>query len=426
MAPQPGPVVVVGAGLAGLCCALHLERRGVAVRLLEAGDRPGGVLRTDRVEGFLLDRGFQVFQTAYPEARCMLDYPALALRPFAPGAFVRRGGRARRVGDPLRRPADALPTLRSGLFTAGDAWRVLRLRRELSALPLEELLRRPGRPTRRALQARGFSAKAIQGFFEPFYRGVFLEPELATSSRFFEFTFRMFATGDVCLPAEGMEAIPRQLAARLAAGTLRTGARVSAVDDEGATLAGGERVTGRAVVVATSLPEATRLLPELGSRPSNGVQCVYFDVPGPAPVAGPRLWLNADEPGPVSHLCFPSEVSASYAPAGHTLASVSLVPGRADPDPTLAEAVQAQLRGWFGSGVDAWRLLRVDRLPDALPRQTPELLDPVTRGSHVTGRRFACGGHRETASIGGAMRSGRRAARAVLQALGVARSPRAA
>jgi protoporphyrinogen oxidase len=244
---------------------------------------------------------------------------------------------------------------------------------------------------------------------------VFLEPELATSSRLLEFAFRLFATGPVCLPAAGMGAIPAQLAARLPAGALRLRARVTSVDDEGATLDSGERVAARAVVVAASHPEARRLLPELPPVASNAVTCLSFDAPAP-PVAEPILVLNGDESGPVSHLCVPSQVAPDYAPSRRALVSASVLGVPQDDDDALAARVRDQLRGWFGSEVDAWRLLRVDRLPDALPRQTPERFDPATRPVRVAGARFVCGGHRETASIGGAMRSGRRAARAVLAA----------
>jgi phytoene dehydrogenase-like protein len=413
------PVVVVGAGLAGLCCALDLARRGVDVQLLEASDAAGGVVRTDRVQGFLLDRGFQVLQTSYPEARCRLDYPSLRLHAFRPGALVRWRGRLRRVGDPFRAPADALPTLRSGIPTLGDAWRVARMRRELARASLDEILTRPGRASVDALRRRGFSERMIRGFFRPLFRGVFLEPELATSSRLLEFAFRAFATGPVCLPAAGMGALPAQLAARLPPGALRLGARVAAVDDAGATLESGERVDARAVVVAAAHPEAQRLLPELPPVASNAVTCVYFDAPEP-PVVEPILLLNGDEGGPVSHLCVPSQVAPDYAPARRALVSVSVLGVPAADDAALAGSVREQLRGWFGSQVERWRLLRVDRLPDALPRQTPERFDPATRPVRVAGTRFVCGGHRETASLGGAMRSGRRAARAVLAALGPA------
>ncbi len=78
-------VLIVGAGLSGLSCALWLHEGGLSVLVLEASDGIGGGVRTDEVEGFLLDRGFQVFLMAYPEAQRVLDYGALDFKPFYPG-----------------------------------------------------------------------------------------------------------------------------------------------------------------------------------------------------------------------------------------------------------------------------------------------------------------------------------------------------
>ncbi len=381
--------------------------------LLEASDRVGGILRTDVVDGFRLDRGFQVLQTAYPEARACLDLDALDLRPFDPGAEVYARGRWRRLTDPLRRPGSALATLLSGVASPSDAVRVLKLRAEVRAGSLEELMTRPARTTDAALRERGFSERIIDEFFRPFYRGVFLEPDLATSSRIFEFTFRMFASGDVCLPAEGMEAIPRQLAARLAPGSVRTNTGVRTVGADHVVLDDGSRLAAEAVVVATGARVSRELCPEIPRRDHNAVSCLYYDAPAP-PRRGPWLLLNGSGRGPISHLCVPSETARSYAPKGRSLVSVSVL-GCVDPDDSVAdEPVRAQLTRWFPDAA-SWRLLRVDRIPEALPSQAPADLEPVTRPVVLPSGVYVCGGHRETASIGGALRSGRRAAHAVLR-----------
>lgn len=405
-------VVVVGAGVAGLSCALALQRAGYEVRVLEASDGVGGRVRTDPVEGFRLDRGFQVLLTAYPEVQREIDLAALRPGAFLPGAWVRRAGRFERLADPFRRPGEALRTALARVGTLADRWRVARLRRRVRAGSLDDLLAGCSRRSEEMLRAEGFSSEMVDAFFRPFFGGVFLEGRLDTSSRFLEFTFRMFSLGDAVLPAGGMQAVPEQLAGRLAPGTVRLGARVAALTAEGARLADGEHIAARATVVATAAGEAARLLPELPVPASRAAACLYFDAEVPPPV-GRALVLDGDGRGPVNHLCVPSEIAAGYAPPGRALVSASvLAPALDEPDVPLEAAVRRQLREWFGSGVDGWRLLRVVRVREALPRQEPGPFEPALRPVGVGERRFVCGDFLDVASLQGAMRSGRRAAEA--------------
>jgi len=413
------PVVVVGAGVAGLACALELASAGTAVQVIEASDRPGGRVRTDVVDGFRLDRGFQVLLTAYPEARRLLDLAALDLRAFEPGALVRMRGRFEPLPDPLRRPWRAPAALWSRAMNASDKLGVLALRRRLAGRDVEALLAGDSRPTREALRDEGFSSWASERFFRPFLGGVFLERELATSSRAFRFVFRMFAEGDAALPAEGMEAIPRQLAARLPEGALRTGTAVRHVEPWRVTLADGSVLRTRAVVVATDPASAARLLPGLEVPPMNPATCLWLDAPASRPLAalGRTLVLDGDGAGPVTHLCVASAVAPGYAPPGRALVSASVV-GAADPDDeALAAAARRQLEGWLGPGVDAWRLLRVDRIPEALPRQEPGPFEPAPRPARRGWGLAVCGDHRDVASLQGALASGCRAAAAILDDL---------
>jgi len=410
--------VVVGAGLAGLACALRLEAAGLEVALLEAAEAPGGRVQTDLFEGFRLDRGFQVLLTAYPEARRVLDYGALELRPFLPGALVRHGGGFHRVGDPLRRPQDAFATLRAGFGTLADKLRVLRLRRETTAGSLDALFERPETTARERLRGEGFGDEFVAVFFRPFFGGILLDRELRGSSRMLDFVFRMLALGDTALPARGMQAIPDQLAARLRPGTLRTRARVTGVEPSAVTLATGERLAARAVIVATEGPEAARLTGALAPPGSRGTSCLYFAAERP-PIDEPLLVLDGDGAGPVNNLCVPSAVAPGYAPAGASLVSASVV-GAPDQDAAdLERAVREQLAGWFGPEAMRWRHLRTYRIPHAQPAQEPPALEPPSRPARLASGIYVCGDHRENASINGALRSGRRAAEALLAELGV-------
>ena len=409
-------VLVVGAGLAGLACALRLREGGADVRVLEASDGVGGRVRTDVVDGFRLDRGFQVLLTAYPETRRVLDYPTLDLKRFLPGALVRRSGRFHELSDPWREPARAWRTLTAGVGSFADRFRMARLRCRARSGSLEELLRRPESSALERLRAEGFSSEMIDAFFAPFFGGILLDRSLSASSRMLEFVFRMLAEGDVAVPAEGMGAIPEQLASRLAKGTLRLGAPVASAGPRAVRLASGEQIAAEAVVVATEGPEAARLLglPAPGSR---RVTCLYFAAER-APIQEPILVLDGDGGGPVNNLCFPSRVALSCAPAGATLVSASVVGTGAEEagDAALETAVRAQMEAWFGGEVRRWRHLRTYRIHHAQLDQSPGVLEPAARPVRLESGLFVCGDHRDTASIQGAMLSGRRAAEAVLAA----------
>ena len=412
-----GDVVVVGAGLAGLACARELVRAGLGVQVLEASDRPGGRIRTEQVDGFRIDRGFQVLLTAYPEARRVLDLESLQLRRFAPGAQVFRGGKLHTLADPFRRPLDVARTATAPLGSFWDKLRVVRLRAHAGSGSLEELFARPHESTHDRLRRLEFSQEFVEAFFRPFLGGVFLEHELATSSRKLEFVMRMFAQGEAAVPALGMEEIPVQLARGLPGGSLRTGTPVARVHPQAVELESGARLDAAAVVVATDGVTAARLVPAFPAPHTVGVTTFSFAAPEP-PVRGPWLVLDGDNRGPVNHLAVMSEVAPEYAPPGKALVSASVLGANRDVA-ELELRVRAQLRTWFGGAVDGWRLVRVDVVHDALPAEPPSALEPAQRPVRTPTGITVCGDHRDNASIDGALTSGRRAAESVLSHLGI-------
>ena len=402
-------VVVVGAGLAGLSAARHLHRAGRSVVVLEASDGVGGRVRTDHVDGFLLDRGFQVLLTAYPEAARQLDLGALQLRAFDPGAEVYTGGRFHVVGDPLRQPRSLPATVLAPVGSPLDKLRLLALRRRVRRTPPPDLLRGPDEPTLDRLRAAGFSTRMIDRFFRPLFGGIQLDPSLSSSARMFDVIFRMLSEGDSAVPAAGMGAIPAQLADGLPAGTVQLGRAVTAIEGTGVRLADGGALDSRAVVVATDGPAASRLL---GVRAvgSKEVACVYFAADA-APTRHKYVVLDGAASGPVLNVAVMSNVAPSYAPAGqHLIAAAMPLP----PDGDLEAAARAQLRGWWGASVDGWRHLRTYRIAHGQPDQSPPF-HPRERVALGEGR-FVCGDHRDTASIQGALFSGRRCAEAVAAA----------
>lgn len=412
-------VIIIGGGLAGLAAARACAQAGIAPLVLESATDVGGRLTTDHVDGFLLDRGFQVLLDSYPEAQRVLDFDALQLGRFAPGALIQRGGNFGRVADPWRDPLAGARSLFSGAFTPSDAWRMLRLRSD-AILGLEGEATSYGETSAaRALHARGFSDRAVESFFRPFFGGVFLDPQLTAPVQWFEFLFGMFATGSATLPSGGMQAIPRQLAAGLPAGSVRTSARVRAIRDGAVEMASGELLRARAIIVATDARHAAVLVPGTRTPAWNSCATLYYAAPT-SPVDGPLLVLNGDGGrGPVNHICVPSEVSASYAPPGQALISATVVGQANQDDGVLDRDARAQMSRWFGADrVTTWRLLRVARVPYSLPRSVPHP-DAVAGAVRLGENVYACGDYLESPSINGALRSGRRAAETWLADIGV-------
>lgn len=401
-------VVVVGAGLAGLACTLHLCRNGVDVVLLEAEPVAGGRVRTDVVDGMLLDRGFQVHNTAYPEAQRVLDHRTLNLRSFDAGALVRFGDRLHRVGDPRRQPTWALSTALSPIGSLRDKVGVARTAATAALTSPDALLSRPETTTEQALRDRGLSDVVIERFYRPFLSGVFLEDGLATSSRFFDLVWRSFALGMQCVPAGGMGAVPAQLAAALPAGVLQLGAPVDQVRP-GRVSAGGAHTSVLAVVVATDPPAAAKLLPGLAVPAMNGVTTHYHLAPEP-PVTEPAVVLDAERAGPVANSVVLTNAAPSYAP-GRNLVSSSVVRGDAS-----EPAVRRHLSRLYGVDTRGWEHVARYDVVDGVPDQRPPM-GRFRREVRLEAGLFVCGDHRDSGSIQGALVSGRRAATAVMHEL---------
>ena len=372
--------------------------------ILEASDGIGGRVRSDIVDGCTLDRGFQILLRAYPELDRQFDVAALDLRSFDPGALVRVGDQLALVGDPLRKPATLPASLRAPVGGIADKLRLLKDRVRLGRTETTALLRQPDTATADGLRQRGYSDAMIDRFFRPFVGGIQLDPTLSTSNRMFDVVLQQLFRADAVVPAKGMGQIPAQLAKRLPPETIHLDTPVRSIRPGVVTTDRGE-VCATDIVVAVEGPAASRLLglPDVESNPAT---CVWFAADA-APIADPVLVLDGD--GPALNIAVMSNVSAGYAPAGKALIG-GACPGVLDPD--AEPAVRAQLRALWGAQVDGWRHLRTDAIPHGQPAQPPAF--PPKQRTALGEGLHVCGDHRDTASIQGALFSGRRCAETIL------------
>ena len=404
-------VIIVGAGLAGLTCAKALREGGAEVTVFEASDGVGGRVRTDEKDGFLLDRGFQVYFTAYPVARRHLDHARLDLRVFDPGAIIHRGRERSVLSYPLREPKALVPTLLSDAATLQDKLRTVEL--AVKNLAGEED-GEADTSTLEYLKSSGLSTWYIDSFYKPFYGGVFLSRSLSTSSRVFRFTFRMLATGKTVVPARGMGEIPKQLATHLPIGTIRLNSPVDFLLRDGDRAAGVktgcEEHEADAIVVATEAPVAGELTGETVPEGTVGEVCLYYETSGVG--SGKKILLNAEEDAFVNNAVEISGISERYAPSGRNLLYAVALSGLNLPDDELYRRGIEDLSEWYPDA--DFRPLTLRRIPYGQFAQPPGIHETLPQNHTATPNLFLAGEYTEDSSINGSMLSGEKAARGVL------------
>ncbi|MDP8939779.1 MAG: FAD-dependent oxidoreductase [Actinomycetota bacterium] len=409
-------VIIVGAGLAGLTCAKVLHERGAEVIVFEASDGVGGRVRTDEKNGFLLDRGFQVYFTAYPAARRHLDHEKLNLKPFDPGAIVCQGRQKSVLSDPRRDPGAALPSLAADVATFGDKLRTLKLAASNVSGGAEAAgeSKDGDSTTFEYLREQGFSERFIDDFFRPFYGGIFLDRTLGTSSRVFRFTFRMLATGETAVPAWGMGEIPRQLASHLPKDAVVLNSPVEdLLWEEGrvpGVRANGNEYEADAVVVATDAPSAGRLTNEGVPRAAVGQTCIYYATGGLN--RENKILLNADDGGLLNNVVQISNVSRSYAPESQNLVCAVALGGMELPDEELYRRGVEEISEWYPNA--DLHPLAIYRIPFAQFAQPPGTHDRLPANRTATPGLILAGEYTEDSSINGSILSGEKAALEVL------------
>jgi phytoene dehydrogenase-like protein len=404
-------VVVVGAGLAGLSAATRLAAAGVDVQVLDAGGHAGGRLATERIDGFVVDRGFQVLNTGYPRA-ADFDLDALRLGWFQRGAIIRVDDRAHRVIDPRQRPSTVLGTATAPIGSPREKAALAAFSLRAGYTPVPRLLTAPERTAEQALRSAGVGDTTLERFLRPFLAGVLLEDSLATSSRYLDLLWRSFVRGSIGLPADGMQALGDQLAGRMGADRLHLHSAVRAVGP-GRVVTDSGRWSADAVVVATDPDTATRLLPAVHASAPRQVTTHYHVLPE-SPWEAPLIVLGQPHGRLVNSVVL-SDAQPRYSPDGRALVASSTLAT------TGEQEVRAEIAEAHGVAPGDLDHLTSVTVAGAQPAAVPplQLRRPVDLGDGV----YVCGDHRDTPSIQGAMASGARAARAVLRALRAATPP---
>jgi hypothetical protein len=406
-------VVVVGAGLAGLACARELERRGSSVVVLEAGDRVGGRVRTDNVDGFTIDRGFQVLNTAYPALTSVVDLDALDLRRFPRGVRIRRDGNLHDIPHPLSSPTAALRATTSGAADLRGKFALARYAAALVASSPAQLMSREDIAAVDAWSAE-LPDQVVEQVLVPFMSGVVLDPAVETSRIFTDLMMRLFARGVSAVPASGMQQLPAHIADQLGPGTIRLNTHVVSASAHGVELGDGDSVAASAVVIATDPWAAQRLVPDLGELPpAHGVTTYYF---ASRPWSGSDGTLVTDANGSgLANSVILTETAPEYSKDGRALIASSVFHHGDRPglDAPRAEAVARELHR---APDCAWELVATRTIDRALPAMPAPLQMRKPTWFPERGL-WVAGDHRDTSSIQGALVSGLRVARSVSRSL---------
>jgi phytoene dehydrogenase-like protein len=400
-------ITIIGAGISGLTAAVYLHRKGFKIQILEASDRAGGRIKTDLVDGFRLDKGFQVLLTEYPEAKALLDYEKLNLKRFLPGATVLYENGQFEIADPFRRPSALFSTVFAPVGTLKDKINTFFLKNKLVKITIPNIFNQTETGTLLQLKKYGFSTKMIDRFYKPFFSGIFLENELKTSSKMFDFVMKMFSEGDAALPELGMEEIPKQLGAMLPKDSIQYNTKVSAIENNKIICENGKLVETDIIIIATeAIGLASNYIPK-NKQNFHQVTNVYFEAKI-APTQKAVVVLNAAANKKwVSNLTVLTNVSKKYSSDERVLISVSLNGNPTLDDETLAKNMQLELKNWYGNKVNDWKMIKAYRINYALPNQEKVTNEVLKSELQLDKNVFVCGDHLMNGSINAAMKSGR-------------------
>ncbi|WP_165366210.1 FAD-dependent oxidoreductase [Brumimicrobium glaciale] len=354
-------VGIIGAGLTGLIAAKALSSKGVEVSVFEKLSQPGGRMRTENIDGWKLDVGFQVLLTAYPYLKKHVEFSKLNTFTVEAAATIFRDGKTTAVGDPFRTKNILFKTMFSDIGSIKDKWLIFQLKRYVDKRSIDYIFDERNRTTIEFLQEFGFSQQIIDRFFKPFFGGIFLENQLTTSSRMFLFVFKMFSKGNAVIPKAGISAVARLLEAKSINAKFNYNCEITKVDQETIHFKNGEK---------QSFDYVINTIPNYGKRKDldqwQNCYNLYFEHSAPAIIKQARIGLNANENRLINNIFYPSVHQSPQDKKGKSLISVTVLNSNGLKEIQIIEKVIQELRADFN--IKDARLIKMYEIPYALPK----------------------------------------------------------
>lgn len=404
-------IYIIGAGVAGLVAALELEKAGFSPIVLEGSDGIGGRMKTDEIDGFLLDHGFQVLLTAYPEVKKYLNLAELNLKFFEPGAVIFNDKETYIVSDPLRNPLQVVNMAFSHVGSFYDKVKMFNLTQMLKNKSIDQVFNDPSISTHQYLVEYGFTNQIISNFFKPFFRGIFLEKELKTSSRMFEFVFKMFSQGMGAVPEKGMIEIPKMLRRQLNTTEIILNSKVTAVQGQEIQLENGEKISADRVIIATQPDRFMKQMQGQFAKPKS-VVTLYFSL-HKSFMSRAMLGLIPGDKHLINNLVFMTDVSSAYSKNGRALLSVSILDTHLK-EKELIKAVQSELESISRINAEYFKFVKSYYINYAIPTVDDMKYSVPFTECKIADNVFLAGDYLLNGSINAAMTSGRTAAEAVI------------
>ncbi len=392
---------IIGAGISGLIAAKVLEESGYSPTLIESSNNVGGRIKTIIKEGYQLDKGFQVLLTEYPKAKKHLDYRALRLQKLTSGACIFIKNKQFIIGNPIRNISLLIPTLFSDIGNISDKLKILKLYLYLRFKSIEKIFSSEESKTIDYLKKSGFSKKIIENFFEPFFAGIFLETELSTSSRMFEFVFKMFAQGDVAIPESGIQEIPYQIAKKLTRTNFMFNTQVDKIYEGEIILKNKNKIKSDYTIVAT---EAKNLLEGHNLGTVKWKSCVnfYFEIEKKSSGNG-LIGLLPGKSTVINNIFFASGIKSKITGTKQLL-SVTVIDPKSYSNGDLIDRVQYELKKYCN--INVIRLISQFNIVKSLPDLHDVSNTKTPSEFQISDSIFLAGDHELNPSLNAAITSG--------------------